>query len=168
MSDLYTEFMVKKESTPKDAVVKYGLYVLTGLAAAAGVLVTPLAFIAAIGLGIACYFVVPGTDLEFEYLYVNGEMDIDKIMSKTKRKRAFSFSLEDADVIAPLNSHKFDYYNNNQNLKVVDFSSGNNEHKRYAVITREKETLYKVIIEPDANLVNLMKKSAPSKVFLDA
>ena len=29
MSDLYSEFLVKKESTAKDAIVKYGLIVLT-------------------------------------------------------------------------------------------------------------------------------------------
>ena len=33
MSDLYSEFLVKKESTAKDAIVKYGLIVLTILAA---------------------------------------------------------------------------------------------------------------------------------------
>ena len=36
MSDLYSEFLVKKESTAKDAIVKYGLIVLTVLAAGAG------------------------------------------------------------------------------------------------------------------------------------
>ena len=38
MSDLYSEFLVKKESTAKDAIVKYGLIVLTVLAAGAGLL----------------------------------------------------------------------------------------------------------------------------------
>ena len=40
MSDLYSEFLVKKESTAKDAIVKYGLIVLTILAAGAGLFIS--------------------------------------------------------------------------------------------------------------------------------
>lgn len=45
-----------------------------------------LLLVPAIALGIACYFVIPKTDLEYEYLFVNGELDIDMIMSKSKGK----------------------------------------------------------------------------------
>ena len=167
MSDLYTELLVKKESTAKDALIRYGLFAGTGLMVIAGLLISPILLLAAIALGVVCFFVVPKTDLEYEYLFVNGEMDIDMIMAKTKRKRAFSFDLAEAELAAPLNSHRLDYYNNSQNIKTLDFSSGNPEHRRFAVITRNKETLCKVIIEPDENLAGLMKKAAPGKVFLD-
>ena len=88
MSELYSEFLVKKESTFKDAMIKYGLIALTVVAVAAGLFVSPLIFLVAIGLGIACYFIIPKTDLEYEYLFVNGELDIDMIMSKSKRKKS--------------------------------------------------------------------------------
>ena len=48
MSDLYSEFLVKKESTAKDAIVKYGLIVLTVLAAGAGLFINPLLLVLAI------------------------------------------------------------------------------------------------------------------------
>ena len=88
MSDLYSEFLVKKESTAKDAIVKYGLIVLTVLAAGAGLFINPLLLVLAIALGVACYFVIPRTDLEYEYLFVNGEFDIDMVMAKSKRKKS--------------------------------------------------------------------------------
>ena len=53
MSDLYSEFLVKKESTAKDAIVKYGLIVLTVLAAGAGLFINPLLLVLAIALGVA-------------------------------------------------------------------------------------------------------------------
>ena len=110
MSDLYSEFLVKKESTAKDTIVKYGLIVLTILAAGAGLFISPLLLVLAIALGVACYFVIPRTDLEYEYLFVNGEFDIDMVMAKSKRKKVMSVNLSEADLIAPLNSHKMDYY----------------------------------------------------------
>lgn len=167
MSDLYSELLVKKESTAKDGIMKYGLIVLTALAVLAGIFVNPLILLVAVVLGIACYFVIPKTDVEYEYLFINGDFDIDMIMSKTKRKKVKSFKLSEADLAAPLDSHRLDYYNGNQNMKVLDFSSGNPEHKRFGVITRLDGNLCKIILEPDEALAQAMKNSAPSKVFLD-
>lgn len=167
MSDLYSELLVKKEKTAKDTLVKGLLITSTVLFAAAGLLLTPILLIPAIGLGVACYFVIPRTDLEYEYLYVNGDMDIDMIMAKTKRKKVRSLKMEAIDLIAPLNSHRMDYYNGNNSLRTLDYSSGNPQHKRFAVITKDDKGMCKVIIEPDEALAEIMKKSAPSKVFLD-
>ena len=133
----------------------------------AGLLIHPLVLIGAVGLGVADYFIIPKTSLEYEYLFINGEFDIDVIMSQTKRKRVMSFSLKEADLCAPLKSHRMDYYNGNEKMKVYDYSSGNEEHKRFAVIARKDNESCRIILEPDDNLVNLMKNSAPSKVFLD-
>lgn len=165
MGDLYSELLVKKDKTAKDSLLKYGLIVLTVLAVFAGLIITPLALIIAVALGIACYFVIPKTDVEYEYLFINGDFDIDMIMSKTKRKKVKSFKLSEADLAAPLDSHRMDYYNGNQNMKVLDFSSGNPEHKRFGVITRLDGNLCKIILEPDEALAQAMKNSAPSKVF---
>ena len=167
MSDLYSELLVKRERTIKDSITKYGLIVLTAIAVIAGLIITPLIWIAAVVLGIACYFVIPKTDVEYEYLFINGDFDIDMIMSKTKRKKVKSFKLSESDLAAPLDSHRMDYYNGNQNMKVLDFSSGNPEHKRFGVITRLDGNLCKIILEPDEALAQAMKNSAPSKVFLD-
>jgi len=160
MGDLYSELLVKKDKTAKDSLLKYGLIVLTVLAVFAGLIITPLALIIAVALGIACYLVIPKTDVEYEYLFINGDFDIDMIMLK-------SFKLSEADLAAPLNSHRMDYYNGNQNMKVLDFSSGNPEHKRFGVIMRLDGNLCKIILEPDEALAQAMKNSAPSKVFLD-
>ena len=167
MSDLYSELLVKKKQTAKDMVVKYGLIVLTVIMAIGGLLVNGLLLVPAVALGGASYLVIQKTDLEYEYLFVNGELDIDMIMSKSKRKRVKSIQLAEADLVAPLKSHRMDYYNGNQKMKVMDFSSGIEDHKRYAMITRDGGETCKVILELDDALANTMKNSAPSKVFLD-
>lgn len=167
MSDLYYELLVKKETTGKDRLIKYGLIVLTALSVFAGLFINPLLLIVAIALGVACYFIIPKTDLEYEYLYVNGELDIDMVMSKSKRKKAKSLDLSQADLIAPVNSHRMDYYNGNQKMKTLDYSSGNPEHKRFAVIIRDGNESCRIIIEPDEKMAQSIKNCAPSKVFLD-
>ena len=168
MSDLYSELLVKKERTMKDKLMKGGMIALVVIFGLAGILFMPLLLFVAIALGIVAYFVViPGTDLEFEYLFVNGELAIDKIMAKSKRKRVKNLNISECDLMAPLNSHRMDYYNSNQKLKIQDFSSGNPEHKRFAIIARDGADTCKVIIEPDETLAKTMRNTAPSKVFLD-
>ena len=168
MSDLYSELLVKKERTAKDRLVKGSIIALIVLLVLAGLFIMPLLLIAAIVLGVCAYlFIFPGTDLEFEYLFVNGELDIDKIMAKSKRKRVKSLNVTECDIMAPLNSHRMDYYNGNQKMKTLDFSSGIEDHKRYAMIIRDSGETCRVILELDDELANTMKNSAPSKVFLD-
>ena len=63
MSDLYSECLVKKEPTAKDAAVKYGLIALIVVFAAGGLFLMPILLLGAVILGVAAYFLIPGTDL---------------------------------------------------------------------------------------------------------
>ena len=167
MSDLYSEFLVKKQSTGKDMAVKFGMLALTGVAVFAGVMIHPLLFIAAIGLGAADYFVFLNLDLEYEYLYVNGELDIDRIAAKTKRKKVKSLDTGKMEILAPVKSHRMDYYNNNSRLKVLDYSSQDPSHKIYAMIIPDGQELCKVLLEFDDKMLSNIQKSNPRKVFTD-
>ena len=167
MNDTYSELLIKKEVTAKDKMIKVLMIALIALMAVAGLLITPLAFIVAIALGIAAYFVFPNLDLEFEYVYVNGELDIDKIMAKMKRKRAKSFELSKMEIMAPVKSHRLDYQNQNTKMKVYDFSSGNPSHKIFAMIIPSDNEICKVLLEPDEELLKNIEKSCPRKVFVD-
>ena len=167
MSDLYKEHLVKKESTPRDLLVRIGLIGGTGLLTAAGLFISPILLLAAVGMGVATWFLLPGTDLEYEYLLVNHSLDIDKVMAKTKRKKVRSFDLSQADMIAPLHSHRLDYYNSNSGIKVLDLSSGNDEHLRYAFVINDGGAVTKVIIEPDEAMINMLRSSMPGKCFTD-
>lgn len=166
MTDLYSELLVKKEQTVKDKLIKFLLIGLIAVTAVIGLVMT-LAWILTLALGIAAYFILPKLDLEYEYVFVNGELDIDKIMSKSKRKRAKSFDLAKMDIMAPVKSHRMDYQNHNSNLKVLDFSSGNPSHNVFAMIIPDEKEVYKVLLEPDKELLENIQKSCPRKVFLD-
>lgn len=167
MSDLYSEHLVKKKNTGKDSAVKIGMIALTVIAAIFGILLNPLFFLAALGLGIADYLIFPTLNLEYEYLYVNGELDIDKIMSQTKRKKVKTFDVSKMEIMAPLKSHRMDYYNSNTRLKLQDYSSGDMSHKIYAMIIPDGQELCKVLLELDERMFSDIQKTSPRKVFND-
>ena len=91
--DAYTEQIVSKIPTTNDTIKKVGIGVLAILAALIVFLVTNLFGLSAIGLLLAggCiyggFYFITCMDVEYEYIITNGEIDIDKIIAKRKRKR---------------------------------------------------------------------------------
>ncbi len=163
MSESYVELLVKKKKTPKDSILK-GLMIAGIVILVLIGLVIPLVLIAAIALGVLAYFKMPGLDLEFEYLYVNGELDIDKIMSKVKRKRVGSFDISKAEMVAPVKSHELDYYRQSKDLKVVDCSSGEDHANVYGMVIKDEKGMKLVLFEPNQEILDDMRRIAPRKV----
>ena len=164
MSESYVELLVKKKKTPKDSILK-GLMIAGIVILVLIGLVIPLVLIAAIALGVLAYFKMPGLDLEFEYLYVNGELDIDKIMSKVKRKRVGSFDISKAEMVAPVKSHELDYYRQSKDLKVVDCSSGEDHANVYGMVIKDEKGMKLVLFEPNQEILDDMRRIAPRKKF---
>ena len=132
-------------------------------------LFTPLGiigFLIVVAFLIADYFLLPTFDLEFEYLYVNGELDVDKIMSRQKRKRVLSVDVKELEIMAPSESHALDSYNNRQNIKTYNFSSLDPQHKTYTMIVKGDKEMKRVIFEPNEVILKDMKRIAPREVNL--
>ena len=49
-----------------------------------------LVFLVMIGVDI---YLFRSMDIEYEYLYINGNLDVDKIMSKSRRKKVFEMNV---------------------------------------------------------------------------
>ena len=136
MSDLYLEELVKRRKTGTDQALRYVLMALTAIGVVLSLLTWNLIIIAvSIAICVADIFIFPRLQTEWEYQYVNGELDVDRIINKAKRKRMASYDISKAELIAPAASHRFDYYNNNQKLEVCDYCHGNSGKRRTAEST---------------------------------
>lgn len=166
MSDLYTELLVKQEAGMKEKGMKVGLIVLTVLAALSGVFLSTWGFIVFLAFLVLDYFMFPTFDLEFEYLYVNGELDIDKIMSKQKRKRAATYEMDKMELIAPWDSHEMDYHKQDRNAKIVDYTSRSANAKVYAMIYPSEKGKEIILLEPNDIILKDIQRIAPRKVKL--
>ena len=114
MSDLYLEELVKRRKTGTDQALRYVLMALTAIGVVLSLLTWNLIIIAvSIAICVADIFIFPRFQTEWEYQYVNGELDVDRIINKAKRKRMASYDISKAELIAPAASHRLDYYNNN-------------------------------------------------------
>ena len=162
MGDFYTEQLVKKKTDGKDIAMKILLIVLTVISFFIAFLM-PLLILVPILFVVADVFLFRRMDVEYEYIYINGDLDIDKVMHKERRKHMLSVNVKDMELLAPEGAFQLQSY---KTAKIYDYSSGiTSTPNRYVLVfTRAGETA-KILIEPNSDLVEGFFLMAPRKVI---
>ena len=100
--DTFVEQLVVKPMTPADQAKKFGLIAATGILclglAYLSVMVMPLILLVVCAVAYGGYFLVTGMNVEYEYSVTNGELDVDKIIAKRKRKHMLTVRIADYHV----------------------------------------------------------------------
>ena len=167
MNELYKEILVKRKPQPIDTLKKVGMILLTVLAFLVGFLFIPIMMIGTVLIGFLAWFVITGLNLEYEYLYVNGDIDVDRIKNRERRKRIGSYELANMEIIAPTGSHDLDSYLNNKNAKVIDYTSGEENAKSYTAVYNGEGKMEIVKLEITREIVEDMRRRSPRKVSRD-
>lgn len=160
MGDFYTEQLVKKRTTMKDTFIKALMVALT-IVAVLTVFLFPFGMILPVIFIVADVFIFRRLDVEYEYLYLNGDLDIDKIMHKEKRKHVFSANVNEMEVLAPSGSPELHAH---REAKTLDFSTGNQGVKTYEMVVVSSGQKKRIIFEPNEAIVEGVRLLAPRKV----
>ena len=164
MNETYVEWLVKRKTPSYMTLLKILTIMLTVCFVLLGFFLLP-AMIIAVLLGVAAYFIYLNSDVEYEYLYVDKELTVDKVMAKSRRKRVATYDLGKIEILAPIKSWHLDNYKNRTD-KTVDYSSGEEKQpdRRFAFFYDGKQ---RVLIEPNEEMIKAMQTVAPRKVFKD-
>ena len=164
MSDTYVECLVSAGRSKTAKTIAMGLFVLTVFLALATLWIAPALFLAII-TGIAGYVVFANSNQEFEYLYLDKEITVDRIIAQSRRKRVATYTVDRIEVFAPIRSWHLDNYRN-RDVKTVDYSIGEElePDERYVMYY---EGGAKVIFSPSQEFVKALISVAPRKVFKD-
>lgn len=166
MNDSYKELLVKKESGMKEKALRVVSLVPTIIAGLLCLLTgNIIIFIIAVAFGVLDYFVFQWTDIEYEYLYLDKEITIDKIMAKQRRKRVATISVDKIEILAPVKSYQLDSYKNREG-KVLDYSAGQDlpDEKLFMMFYDGNQ---KYMLNLSEDFAKTIKGIAPRKVFLD-
>lgn len=105
-------------------------------------------------------FLLPTTQIAYEYIFVDGQIDFDRILKGEKRKTMKRIDMEKVEVVAPEKSHVLDPYRQNP---VFDYSSGMEGNHYIAVFAGEKG-LEQVKFTPDEKMLHAIGTKSPSKL----
>ena len=160
MKDYYTEILLERAPAGKDKAL---FYVFTALAAG-GLLVMPVlppGLIGAAAFGWLAKVMHGRTHTEYEYLFVNGDMDIDTIINKRKRKHLLSCRAEDVEILAPEGHEKLKPF---EKCKKYDYSTRRADRKRFVLVVRQGSETAWIVFEPDQTVVEGFEMRIPRKV----
>lgn len=165
--DIFIEKIVLRKKTSKDQLITMGI-IVGGFIATIAVFsipaLAPFALFIAAAIVYGAFYFSKSRNIEFEYAVTNGELDIDKIIAQRRRKRVFSASSKDFEIVAKLKSDK--YSNEYKNIKNrIEAVSSMESSDVYFLVTNYKGERTIVFFEPDKRMIDNFKTFISRKVF---
>ncbi len=117
----------------------------------------------AVGVIYGAYLLFQRLNKEFEYIYTNGEVDIDVIFGRSSRKRLITLKASLIERMAPC-GETFESYRKKQGIQVVDYSDGNKKTAHYVLLNGEQKKL--VLFSPSERLVENLKPYLRERYFI--
>ena len=159
MDQTFIEVLVARNRNMAAAVMKVVFAILTAFS----LLMVPssLVFLLAVAIfGVAAYYSYLQEWIEYEYSYVSGELTVDKIMARSRRKSMADYPVEKIEVAAPEGSYHLDGYQG-RDCEVKDYSS-----RKTNTFIIYYEGQKKLILDADRGLMEALRSTAPSRIFL--
>lgn len=168
--DNFAEQLVKKNETSSDK-TKRTLVLVIGIILTLILVVLAflqmssfiramLCFILAALCGYGAYSMYCNSQIEYEYAFTNGEIDIDKIIAKKKRNEMISFEVRQLTDFGKYSEGMKE----SDDMTVVFASDNIEEHEYYAEFQHETYGNTRVVFCPDERMLDNIKKFLPSKI----
>ena len=162
VNEAYLEVMVTRKTNPAVKVGQLVTAALTVFCVLLALMGFGLMLIGALLFGVASYVLGMYIFVEYEYTYVDKELQIDRILGKSKRKRMATLDLLQMEAMAPLGSHQLGGYQST-GQKTLDYSSKEERQPEERYLLCMKDGQY--ILEPGEQLVKILRNSFPRKIF---
>lgn len=163
--DMYAEWLVKR----KAPVIYYASIPALALLAIFGFLLSlwsPILGTAALVLSIiGFYFAFRLIRVEYEYIFVTNELQVDKIMNQQKRKRVLTVQMSDVERIVPL--HGEEWKNSLSDRKKTDASGHRKDGRLFGIYYNTSDGNHLLIFEPNDKLLHVLKRSVGRKLEWD-
>lgn len=106
------------------------------------------------------YTLIRNFDVEYEYICTNGDLDIDKITAKSRRKRLISVDLKNVSDFDLLKGK-----NLNKDYSIIDATSGESKDESYFIQCKDtKYGMCNVLITPDEDMLEVIKTYLPRTI----
>lgn len=110
--DIFVEQIVAKKKSAKDFLIIVasiiGFIIIAFLIIVIGPnFIGPIALLLVFGLGYGLWWLLTGLNIEYEYSVTNGDIDIDQIIARRKRKRVVSVSGKKIESLEPYSQQEY-------------------------------------------------------------
>lgn len=163
MNDIFNEQLVARKPNKKDTLQKIGIAAIGALLIVAALNIPVMGGFVFIVIGAivaGAVFLMRRYNVEYEYVFTNGDLDIDRITNRSSRKNAISVNVKSFVTMVPMNRKEYEREVSNYS-KLYDFSSGVVGEETYAVIFEQDRERIKMIFEPNEQMFNAIRMYIP-------
>ena len=163
-TDFYAECLVARTSGGAVLAKKIAVGVLAVLLAFFAVmylfLVGPLIALAVV---YGAYYIITGMDVEYEYILTNGELDVDKIMGKRKRKRLITAEISEFTSFGRLS----DAPDEPESCTTVLAADGTGKNEYYADLVHKTAGNVRIIFTPSEKILDGVELFLPRQLRVE-
>ena len=122
----------------------------------------PIGFLLACGVCWGAYKLIMLSSIEYEYIFTNGDLDVDRITARASRKRMASVNCSKVE--------RYGKYNPNARVsdsikKVYIFCEPNDENAMFLIAPNKKEGMVMIVFSPDERVRGAIEKAIPRIAF---
>jgi len=162
--DVFVEQIIKKKYDFMDSLIVFGTLLLSFVLVALCLMFFPFALILIIGDIALAYYIISSRNIEFEYSITNGDITIDKIINKSRRKRIISIDAHDIEFMG---KNKPTNIKNNYIRLNVSQSQNNESNWYFSGHNSQKGNVF-VLFTPNDKVLSAIKPFLSRQVAIDA
>ncbi len=161
--DAFAEKIITRKKTRVEYFIMGLLFTIWLFLSVFFIFLFSLGFLLDVLMLLGLYYLLKGMNVEYEYAVTNGELDIDRITAKSKRKRIFSANCKDFEILARASNENFNEAKNIKNI--IKAVSSDDSPDIYFIVLHYKESKTLVLFEPDEIMLKTFKNYIPKKVL---
>lgn len=156
MAEAYRELLILRKENIRDKVLGITMVVLAAVSAI-GAFFNLFSLIGIPVFGILSYVLYfRKMTVEYEYVYMDKELRIDRIYNQSKRKRVDTLDLNKMEILAMADSNLLDSYSN-RSVDVSDYSTNSEDTEELATYEMYYDGKRKLILSLDRQMIDMMK-----------
>ena len=178
---VFIEELVKKKKESKDYIF-LGILIFTGILISVlllvlmlfgtlalgsmGQLAGSIGMLLVAGVWYAVFIIFNSRSVEYEYVVVNNNLDIDKIMAKKRRKKLLELDIKDITFMACIDDkeNNSSYKNIDKTAKIIDLSAKNPNLYTYFIDYSVDGKREIVLFQPTSKMVEALWKFNPKAI----
>jgi len=173
--DIFCEYIVKKKKETSDYLKILGVilgalilsYLVVGLVYSFLTFLAGFSFVFVIGIFYYAYKLIKNSSIEYEYILTNNELDIDKIIAKSARKRMLTVNFREIEICANIHDEsKRNEYNNSTDKTILKYYGDKDSLNLYFVDFYDGNNNMRLLFEPNEKIIKGIKTVNPGKVFV--
>ena len=171
MDDLYLDQMVKRGKEQKDRMMRV-LLIICGLIVISIPFVVSLAFsylvtpVIVMAVALVVWIMWRRVSKEYEYIFINGNLDIDVIYGRSTRRHLVTFDCRLCRMIVPADDPKAKKEEEKKHDQTIMAIPDKPDSGTYVIAGQDADKQYLVYFQPNDRLLNAIAEYSPKNTVI--